>query len=230
MHLQALIKKIPLPHLILTEIAVGLLANLGAFFVFVSLTQNILQKETVLYDHFISEIIYSFRTPLLTTAMKTVTTIGNMPIGLLLSVLVIALLLIKKHKTELVIFASSLIAGSFLNFLMKLIFRRSRPQLSPLMTPKDFSYPSGHAMDNTILYVLLVFLFFRFTRNKKLSLIFGILSAFWVGLIGFSRVYLGVHYPSDIIGGFLAGFWVIVTALLIDKTISLRRQHEEKPH
>lgn len=228
MRLLTLFKKIPLPHLIFIEIVVGLLANMGAFFLFVSLTQDVLQEETVFYDHLISEVVYSFRTPLLTTIMKIVTAIGNVPIWLCLAVLIILLLLGKNHKIESLIFASSITAGGFLNFLMKLIFHRSRPQVSPLVTVKDFSYPSGHAMDNIILYGFLVFLFFRFTRNKKVTLLLGIFSAAWVGLIGFSRIYLGVHYPSDIIGGLLAGFWVIVTSLLIDKTITYRHQHEEK--
>lgn len=220
----SLIKKISLAHLLLVEIIVGVLGNMASLFLFVHLTENILEKEVIFYDQIISRFIYTFRTPLLTAIMKVITAIGDAPIALLLSVLVIIFLIIKKHQNEFLILALSFITGGVVNFLLKMIFRLPRPQIAPLIIKDDFTYPSGHAMNNLVFYGLLVFFVFRFTRHKKLSLMVGMLAALWIGLIGFSRVYLGVHYPSDIIGGYLAGFWILLTALLVDKTIYLYQE------
>ncbi|MCL5090511.1 MAG: phosphatase PAP2 family protein [Patescibacteria group bacterium] len=222
MKLSKLIKKLSLSKLIFLEIILGFIGILLTFGLFAALTEDVLRKETLFYDQLITEAIYSLRTPLLTKIMILVTTTGGNTFFIGISLTVI-LFLLNKHKTEAVIFAWTIVIGVAMNFFLKLLFHRPRPILAPLLSTNDFSYPSGHAMNSLIIYGFLVFLFFRFTRNKKLTTFVGILAAIWVLVIGFSRIYLGVHFPTDILGGYLAGAWILFTALVIEKTLFLRR-------
>jgi len=221
--LISLIRKTSLARLLFTEIMVGLIVNITLLLLFIYLTHNVLEKEVFYYDKTISSYIYTFRTPLLTTIMYAITLITSIPQGIILS-LIIIIILYKKHKKESLIFLLALIISCIFNYLMKITFKLPRPDIDPLQKLNDFTYPSGHAMNNLILYGLLAFYAFHFTKNKSFSIVVGFIAAFWVGLIGLSRIYLGVHYPSDVLGGYLAGFWWLITVLLIDKTISFSKE------
>jgi undecaprenyl-diphosphatase len=198
---------------------IGLILNVTFLFLFILLSRSVLEKKTLFYDKTISIFIYSFRTPLLTEIMSTITVITGILSGAILFLL-IALALYKKSKKECLFFSLSLIIGSIISYLLKILFKIPRPDIFPLQRLSDFSYPSGHAMNNLLLYGLLVFYAFRFTKNKLFSIVIGFIFTVWIGLLGLSRIYLGVHNPSDVIGGYLIGFWLLTTAILINKAIS----------
>lgn len=218
-----LAKKTPLTRFLFIEIVIGLVVNIVFLLLFLFLTHDVLEKEVLFYDRTISSIIYTLRTPLLTTVMSAITNLTNMPAGIILSLIMISLF-IRKHKKEALIFSLSLIIVCILNYILKIIFKLPRPNISPLEALSDFTYPSGHAMNNLVLYGLLAFYTFHFTKNKPVSILFAFVAVIWIGLIGFSRIYLGVHYLSDVIAGYLVGFWWLTTVLLIDKTISFSKE------
>jgi undecaprenyl-diphosphatase len=218
-----LVNKTSLTRLLFIKIVVGLIVNFIVLFSFFFLTHDVLEKETLFYDKTISNFVYSFRVPILTTVMSTITNITDMPAGLVLSLLVV-LLLFKKHKKESLIFSLSLIIGCVLNYLLKIFFKLPRPNIAPLEVLSDFTYPSGHAMNNLVLYGLLAFYAFHFTKNKSLSIVIGFIALVWIFLIGLSRIYLGAHYPSDVLAGYFVGFWWFITILIIDKTISFSKE------
>lgn len=217
-----LVKEASLAHLLFIEIVFGLFWNIFSLYLFAHLTKNVLQKEIISYDQFIATFIYSLRSPLLTKIMFFFTNLGNTFPVIFLAILIILFLIIKNHRQEAFLFCLALILGDLLTILLKIVFEQPRPQISPLLHLKDNTYPSGHAMNNLVLYGLLAFFVFRFTRNKKLSFLAIIIAVLMIGLIGFSRIYLGVHYPSDVLAGYLAGFWLLVTILIIDKTLTFR--------
>ena len=218
-----IVNKTSLTRLLFIEIVVGSIINIAVLLLFFFLTHNVLERETLFYDKTISNYIYSFRTPILTTIMSAITNITNIPAGLVLSLSVV-LLLFKKHKKESLIFSLSLIIGCILNYFLKIFFKLPRPNIAPLEILSDFTYPSGHAMNNLVLYGLLAFYAFHFTKNKSFSIVIGFIAAVWIFLIGLSRIYLGVHYPSDVLAGYFVGFWWLITILLIDKTISFSKE------
>ncbi|MEK7611135.1 MAG: phosphatase PAP2 family protein [Patescibacteria group bacterium] len=219
----SLVNKTPLTRMLFIEISAGLIVNIAVLLLFLFLTQDVLEKETRSFDLAASNFIYALRTPALTVIMSTVTNLAAIPSGFALSLLVV-LLLLKHHKKESLVFSLALVFGGALNYYLKIFFKLPRPDLSPLVVLGDFTYPSGHAMNNLVLYGLLTYYAFHFTKSKALSMVAGGLASGWILLIGLSRVYLGAHYPSDVLAGYLAGFWWLLTVLLIDKTISLSKE------
>ncbi|NLD17925.1 MAG: phosphatase PAP2 family protein, partial [Tissierellia bacterium] len=98
-------------------------------------------------------------------------------------------------------------AGSFiLNHTIKTIFQRPRPLDFMLMTETSYSYPSGHTMTNTCIYLFLAYYFSKDKDDNTKSLYYAI-AIMISGIMGMSRVYLGVHYISDVVGGFLAAYF-----------------------
>lgn len=104
--------------------------------------------------------------------------------------------------------SEAVILSAALNLLLKNIFARERPDILRLIAESGYSFPSGHAMINASLYTMLILLIRRDARNSRIK---GFLTAVCTVLpllIGFSRVYLGVHYAGDVLGGWLFGFAV----------------------
>jgi undecaprenyl-diphosphatase len=111
------------------------------------------------------------------------------------------------------------------NQLLKVLFHRARPDVHRLIAETGFSFPSGHTMSACALYGAIVFLFWRHgaTRFRRgLLLAFG---ALMIAGIGFSRIYLGVHYPSDVLGAMMAGgLWLTGAIWLYQWGMERRRQ------
>ncbi|HWG85672.1 MAG TPA: phosphatase PAP2 family protein [Deinococcales bacterium] len=126
------------------------------------------------------------------------------------------------------------VAGGFLlNVLLKELFQRPRPLAEyRLLEPLGFSFPSGHAMVSASMYAVLVYLLVRGARPATWRRALQALMALLIPAIAASRVYLGVHYPTDVAAGFLAGFsWalVILTALELARHWRGRRDPEAPP-
>ena len=103
------------------------------------------------------------------------------------------------------------------NLFLKQLINRARPTLEHLVTVKTLSYPSGHAMTAMAFYGFLIYLIFTFKFKKVLKFTIITLLGFLILSIGISRIYLGVHFPSDILGGFAAGFiWVVFCILVLN--------------
>ena len=185
---------------------------------FVKLSREVFSAPAFAYDQTISQIIYSLRSPLLTKIMLLITNLGGGYI-LIPATIITIFLIVRKHKEEAFLFSIILAMGLILNTSLKSILQRPRPDIAPLTNETSYSFPSGHAMNSFVFYTTLSFYFFRFTRKKKLSIFISLISLFLILLIGFSRVYLGVHYPTDILAGYCAGFAWFATAIFIEKTI-----------
>jgi undecaprenyl-diphosphatase len=180
-----------------------------------------LEKDTLIFDQNIANFIYSWRSPGLTKLMIFVTNLGANYM-IVIAILTVIFLVWKKHKKEAITFGIILVMGVIINFSLKQIIQRPRPEMSPLIMESSYSFPSGHAMNATVFYLALAFYFYHFTRKKKLSLWVTVTAIGLIILIGFSRIYLGVHYPSDVAAGYAVGVWWLVTAILINKSISWR--------
>jgi undecaprenyl-diphosphatase len=127
-------------------------------------------------------------------------------------------LFIRKHKWYSIQIPVVAIGGLTLMLLLKYIFSRPRP-LIPLLEPaRGFSFPSGHAMMSFSFYGLLIYMIYRSVRNPYAKWTLIMLLILLIFLIGLSRVYLRVHYASDVIAGFAAGFiWVVLSLYVVKR-------------
>lgn len=204
------------------EVLLGLLFCVLSLAIFVWLSKEILEKDTTLLDHGISVLVYGLRTPFLTQVMLWVTAFGSQ-IMLILAALVAVIFALKKHPKEALLFCVAIGMGVVLNTAFKMMAQRPRPTLSPLVIEHSYSFPSGHAMNSFIFYALLSYFSYHFFRNKTVSIIVTVLCGLLILLIGFSRIYLGVHYFTDVLAGYIAGFWWFISILLVEHTLIFYR-------
>jgi undecaprenyl-diphosphatase len=144
--------------------------------------------------------------------MKFFTFIGSAPFVIILSLLLLVFLYkVLHHRLELILFIAAVDGSAVINQVLKSIFHRVRPNLHRLIDVSGYSFPSGHAMNAFTVYVIISFLLWRHIPSKLGRSILIFLSILMILAIGISRIYLGVHYPSDIIGGYFAsGFWLAI--------------------
>jgi len=170
-------------------------------------------QKIIRFDQTVISFIQDFESPTLTTIMKFFTYIGAFP-----SVFVIFLLacfflyFVLKHRIELLLFGTVVIGTPIINQILKQFFHRVRPDLHRLIEIGGYSFPSGHAMNAFTVYGILTFLLWRHIHTRLGRTVLIMISSIFILMIGTSRVYLGVHYPSDIIGGYFAsGFWLSIS-------------------
>ena len=153
--------------------------------------------------------------PVMTSIIKGVTHIGDAPVVIAFSLLLV--IIPKTRRTIALPVSSAVILSALLNILLKDIFARERPDILRLINETSYSFPSGHAMINASLYTMLILLIFKFIKSAPRKLVLSVLCTILIIVIGFSRVYLGVHYAGDIIGGWIIGFAVSILVYAIWK-------------
>lgn len=169
-------------------------------------------KKIIDFDSDIISFIQGFESPPLTVIMKFFTFIGSAPCVVVISILLLFFLYkVLKHRLELILFISVVAGSAILNQILKQVFHRVRPDLHRLIDIVGYSFPSGHAMNAFTVYGMITFLLWRHIPGRIGRSILILISIFFILAIGISRIYLGVHYPSDIIGGYFAsGFWLAI--------------------
>lgn len=143
--------------------------------------------------------------------MFFITSLGSTTVIVILGLITFVLIWKKWSKKEARRLLLITLGGVILNNLLKIIIKRPRPLIAPLVSESSYSFPSGHAMNATIFYLLIAFYIYKFFGKKKYKWILISSLICLVLLIGFSRLYLGVHYPSDVVAGILIGvLWLVI--------------------
>ncbi|MEG5058294.1 phosphatase PAP2 family protein [Microcoleus sp. A2-C5] len=187
----------------------GLAVAALAMWAFATIAEEVLEKETYAFDKSILLYLRSLHTPVRDRLMLGLTFLGEPNLLLMLSVSLGIILWVRKHRSEATTIAVTGVGGLGLNLLLKQLFARDRPQLwERTVDVKFYSFPSGHAMISMIIYGLLGYLLgSRFPKQRWL--IYS-LTVVLIAAIGLSRLYLGVHWPTDVIAGYIAGFiWLL---------------------
>lgn len=212
-----------LPYLI--TVGIALIVVVGGINLFIELTETLKTKVLANYDTAITEYIISYRSPTLTSYFKFVTHVGDIYgyLTVLVIFLIISLLVYKRWKY--VLQATLVLALSTVsNMILKRFVDRARPGIEHLVSVETLSYPSGHAMSAMAFYGFLIFLLYKFKINNMIKFLLIFVLTLLILSIGISRVYLGVHFPSDIAGGFIAGFiWVVFCVVIFDLIEIFRR-------
>ncbi len=197
------------------KLILGLALGLASLFFFAKLSEDLLFNELLLFDRITIGIIRFFSSDSLTSMMKAISRLGSPLVLIIVGVVIMLYLgLIRKRFWDTLLVPLALGGGIILNEALKLLFHRSRPGLDRLVEAGGFSFPSGHSMMSFIFYGLLIYLVWTNFSSLTLRMIMTTGLAILILAVGISRIYLGVHYPSDVLAGFAAGsFWLVACLL-----------------
>jgi membrane-associated phospholipid phosphatase len=178
------------------------------------LCTEVWEKEAFSLDRSILIWIHQFANPQLDLVMLFFTSLGNPSTVVTIFMITIAWLIMKRRYSDGIRFAIVCVGGVIINQEMKLFFAKPRPELwLRLITDPSFSFPSGHATGSIIIYGFLAYILAKELQYYQ-RFIYTCASIIIIA-IGFSRLYLGVHYPTDIIAGYGIGFLWLTTCLKI---------------
>ena len=184
----------------------------------IAIVEDVLDKEIEKLDIFgyniISEHLITER---VTPVAKIITQFGGAMI--LTSIAIILLILIKDRKIGILIWIN-LIISTLLNQILKHIVQRPRPIEFRIIDESGYSFPSGHSMVSTAFYGFLIYLIYKNVKNKYLRNSLMIILSILIILIGTSRIYLGVHYTSDVIAGFLISISYLIIFITTTQTFA----------
>jgi membrane protein DedA with SNARE-associated domain/membrane-associated phospholipid phosphatase len=212
------------------HLTVGLLAAAGCLLLFGGLAEDLLTDDPIVrFDRALDDYLHARATRPLTTFFLIVTALGSIEAIVLLGVVVAAILAWGRRWLFLGSWLAAVAGSAVLNHLLKGLFDRPRPYFEhPLLIETSYSFPSGHAMESFVVYGMLAYFAVLGLRSWKarVAVVFG--AALLVMLIGFSRLYLGVHYISDVLAGYAAG-GVWLSALITGAETIRRSKKETKP-
>lgn len=188
---------------------------------FLVMTILVTNGKTLGIDNSVYHFVISFQNDKLTYFFKFITKFANVKS---IIIIVILFLIIKRNFIGICPVIAALDV-EILNLVLKFILKRDRPNILQLISVDNYSYPSGHAMMSMGVYGCFIYLIYRYINNQKIKICSIVLLSLLILLIGISRIYLGVHYFSDIIGGFIVSICFLI---IFDKVIKRWEIKHEK--
>ncbi len=154
----------------------------------------------------------SLRSDALTMLMKAVTFLGSAPVIIALTAVVLAWFAYKKRPSHFMVLGTAIVGAVAMIYLMKHMFLRARPSFPLHLVSEDsYSFPSGHAFISLVFYGLLMYFVIRHEYTLRAKILTCLASGLFIFAVGFSRLYLGVHWPSDVLGSWaIGGAWLAV--------------------
>jgi undecaprenyl-diphosphatase len=205
------------------------LALAAGVLVFLSwLAEEVMEGDTRLFDEAVRAAVNGYAGPRLTEAMLVVTYFGSTIVISSLSVCAVVALYLMKRRRAALLLVVTMVGAAALNATLKLSFQRARPDpFFDIVAPTSYSFPSGHALFSFCLFGTLAAVISRRARGIGTRIAVWVAAALIVMLVGLSRIYLGVHYPSDVLAGYAAAFVWVSSVALVDGL--LRRRGHESP-
>jgi len=210
------------------SLLLGLTAAIGALIFFGWLADEVLEGETRHFDETTRAAIHQLASPLLTTIMRGLSFLGSTLALSLGTIAVVIQFALRKWGREAKLFAITMIGAGLLNVTLKLAFKRPRPvPFFNLTAPETYSFPSGHSLTSACFFGALAVLVTAQMKSKRLRVVIWFVCTLMFVLIGFSRIYLGVHHTTDVIAGFAAALiWILMVRFV---EIQLARRKRRKP-
>ena len=209
------------------HLVAGIIIFAAMTFTLWEISEDINKREPLtIADAQLSAWLHSHTQPLLTSAMFVLTYLGS-SVAVSCVAAVFGLYLIWRRRFYwLAAFLSSVYGGMLLNKILKYAFQRPRPHFDdPLVSLTSYSFPSGHTMTATVLYGVLAVFLFTSTQDWRRRVASVLVAGFLILLVAFSRIYLGAHYLSDVLGAMAEGMaWL---ALCLTVVYSFWRQHNQ---
>ncbi|AEV95447.1 phosphatase PAP2 family protein [Pediococcus claussenii] len=178
------------------------------FFILLTLTVKFVPTTLYPFDKFITNLIQLDPSPLKLTFFKIITQIGNQIPFIIINFAILLILTVSKHFKYGIFLLFTTFGSSLINHLIKEWVKRPRP-LPHLVRATGYSFPSGHSVVAIALFGGLIIITNQIIKNKAIKFVLNFIWSLGLILLPISRVYLNVHYPSDIIGGMLLGFMIL---------------------
>ena len=209
------------------ELLGALLALTAGAWLFGWMVEDLTEGDTQIDQRF-ANWLHEHATPGLTTFFESVTRLGNLTTLIVVVAVAAAVLWRQRRIADLQLLLLASIGAEVITVGLKLGFQRQRPFFAdPLATESTFSFPSGHASVSLAVYGTLGFIIARHLRDRRAQFAVLAAAALLIVVIGFSRLYLGVHFLSDVIAGFSLGIaWVSLCIVLLHLTLRLRERRQ----
>lgn len=211
------------------EIIVIIVLSILAIVAFYQMSSLLLDNEIKVFDEKFYAFVRHYASPFSDKLMLTVTYLGNRQFIIFPGLgILIYYLFIRPHRWYSIKIPAVALGSISTNLILKELYDRARPTFNPMIEASGLSFPSGHAMFNLSFYGLLIYLIWQEVKPLPLRIAASALLFLLIVLIGISRVYLGVHYASDVLAGFSAGFLWLVIALYITGMMERKAKKRKK--
>lgn len=222
------INKIWAPGLLILA-GVGLMIT--ATGVFLELAEDVWEQEKFTFDSVIMDYLQSVESATLTNVFRMITETGSVWWITAASIFTVLFLWLKKRDVLGVLFFVIAIAGGgIFIFVLKYFFQRERPSLAPEYDGNGYSFPSGHALGSFILYGFIIYLIGREKRFFKVKMLAIALLSLLIISVGLSRVYLQVHFPSDILAGYAVGLIWLICCIFSMEMMKVYRDKDKRAY
>ena len=213
----------------LTLLSLELLAVVAIFFIalfaFVMVARMVFLTKSSRFDTKAFNFLGDQVNEVNTSIMQGFTFLGTHYFLIPANLILIAYFLIKKHRWYSIKFPVIALGSLLLMFVLKSVFSRKRPLIPLLNEARGLSFPSGHAMMSLSFFGLLIIMIYKSNVATPLKWLLITMHALCIVLIGVSRVYLRVHYASDVVAGFTLGLmWLILSVFILDKIESIKKK------
>lgn len=210
------------------SLLLGLGAAVGALIFFGWLTDQVFEGDALHFDEATREAVHQLASPAMTVVMRFFSFIGSTLMLTIGTTIVVVLFAIRRWGREAKLFAVTMIGGSLLNITLKLTFKRSRPiPFFDLWPPETYSFPSGHSLMSAVFFGALAAILSGRIKKKRVRTMVWVLATCMFLVIGFSRIYLGVHHTTDVIAGFSAALIWILVVRFVEMHLARRRRKKQ---
>ena len=212
-------------------LTIGFLVSAAALSIFVAVARAVRGGFTQSWDEHALQWFAHHRIPVLDQVALEVTTLGNGSVLIMIVLVASVFLWQTQHKWSVYVLLGGTFGGGIVNQLLKHHFNRARPSIVEWATTvHTTSFPSGHAMTSLITYGSIAYLVARIEGTRRLKRTIWVMAGIVILSIGLSRMYLGVHYPSDIIAGFIAGLGWLTFVIATVKAIQFFADRRPQTH
>lgn len=219
------IKKRRLEFLTLS-LALGISAAVASLIFFAWLTNEVLEGETRHFDEVTRAAVHRLASPTMTAIMRGISFTGSSLFLTTATILMFIWFLTHQWRREGWLLGITMLGASILNTTLKLTFQRPRPEpFFDLLAPRTYSFPSGHSLASFCFFGALATVLTARIENKRINFVTWLIAGVMVLLIGLSRIYLGVHYTTDVVAGYAAALiWIAVIRFLEMELVRRRRK------
>ncbi len=142
----------------------------------------------------------------LTRFFKTITILGNTPVQAIIAIVAVIWLYLRQYKAEAIFVGASGLLASILIVSLKYIYQRQRPSITHLVHASGYSFPSGHSLGTFMILGAIAIVLAQRLEKKESKIVVYAITGLLIFLVGLSRIYVGVHYPTDVLAGFTLAF------------------------